>query len=159
MTSITLSRDQATRLLQSLQHLHTLHGPCDGLTCPHAAVLRELEGMIYLAEASAIAIDHSELDFQWADPEFQAVAPFACQDPHALADALLRATTSPPPSQQTIDALAIQGLGVETLTFNSEGKHIHTERYYPTPRLCAACGATLPSTTSEGTNLCDRCSE
>lgn len=31
-----LGQTLLTRALASLQHLHTLHGPCDGHKCPHA---------------------------------------------------------------------------------------------------------------------------
>lgn len=56
-----------SRVLDSLKHLHTLHGPCDGVPspdgegCPHAAV---------------IARCSREMD---PDPSFQAVAPFPCK--------------------------------------------------------------------------------
>lgn len=204
MTSITLSRDQGTRLLHSLQHLHTLHGPCDGLTCPHAAVLQELEGMIYLAsvpdhpcwrgptrcpscgEIVSSVFDHVDGCPQ-DDPEFQAVAPFPCQDPHDLADALLRLTTSPPLGNtsgvddarwEKFKATAVTTYSLDTCKVCStkmvNPKEAEKEGWKivmwwcPTCkenwsiasliRLCAACGAALPSTTSAGTNICGRCS-
>lgn len=166
MTSITLSRDQATRLLHSLQHLHTLHGPCDAPTCPHAAMLRELEGLIYLASAKEDMLNGAYIRFQQSlneDPEFQAVAPFPCQDPHDLADALLQAITSPPASVTTMegirrDKFLREAAQDEKASAPKDYEHQPTSPYTPTPRLCAACRATLPSTTSEGTNLCARCS-
>lgn len=48
------TQDLLTRVLASLKHLHTLHGPCDdspsgdGKTCPHAALIAELESALYV---------------------------------------------------------------------------------------------------------------
>lgn len=49
--NVHLTADQAASLLASLRHLHTLHGPCDGATCPHARVIGELEKVVEPEEA------------------------------------------------------------------------------------------------------------
>lgn len=171
--SITLSHDQATRLLHSLQHLHTLHGPCDGPTCPHAAVLRELEGMIYLASASL------------NPDEWRTVNGFSVSEGHKGSETCPNCSTKmvnpkagewnghktaiwwcptckenwtivgqsdQDPEFQAVAPFPCHDLADALLRLTTS-----PPPYTPTPRLCAACGTTLPSTTSAGTNLCGRC--
>lgn len=145
------TQDLLTRVLASLKHLHTLHGPCDdspsgdGKSCSHAAVIVELENLLFTEPSpqpdnricricdggpgnEGVCLCGAKV---WEeDPPFQAVAPFPLShDPHDLASAMLSAMAT--------------------------GGTIHTAF----PRLCAACGAEIPATEHPDTNLCGRCAQ
>lgn len=107
------TQDLLTRALASLQHLHTLHGPCDGKTCPHAAVIRELESALFTE--SSLQPECTCALYLWphslacpchpqnlgrameltvgGKPWEMPSSPPLTHDPHDLASALIAATT------------------------------------------------------------------